>query len=234
MRTCAASLISSNAGGLTESLVKHLMGAKTTAVFHPDGRNSKNEYGLDSKRPWLQYDMFMTLEARGEGPERRDAAHGGGAPVRARAMPQVEYRAQRASYERAPAGQARWRIHRVSCVSARLHCLPQAMSPLTRYHWSRPGLYERPPGLRVRKGWSVRARFKEQVRQKEQDDDEAQGFDETFVGVYVSPFVASAFYLIIPPCQAGAWYLTDARMGYYLAMLLSLDRFCQYVCLCAT
>ena len=69
---------------------------------------------------------------------------------------------------------------------------PQVMSPLAKWHRSRPGLCERFEGFLCGKEicnaytelndpFEQRLRFEEQVRQKEQGDDEAQGIDETFV-----------------------------------------------------
>lgn len=69
---------------------------------------------------------------------------------------------------------------------------PQVMSPLAKYHRSRPGLCERFEGFMCGKEFcnaytelndpfEQRLRFEEQVRQKEAGDDEAQGIDETFV-----------------------------------------------------
>ena len=73
---------------------------------------------------------------------------------------------------------------------------PQVMSPLAKWHRSRPGLCERFEGFMCGKEFcnaytelndpfEQRLRFEEQVRQKEQGDDEAQGVDETFVYAYV-------------------------------------------------
>lgn len=69
---------------------------------------------------------------------------------------------------------------------------PQVMSPLAKWHRSRPGLCERFEGFMCGKEFcnaytelndpfEQRARFEEQVRQKAQGDDEAQDIDETFV-----------------------------------------------------
>ncbi len=78
----------------------------------------------------------------------------------------------------------------------RLHVVivgnPQVMSPLAKYHRSRPGLCERFEGFMCGKEFcnaytelndpfEQRLRFEEQVRQKEAGDDEAQGIDEVFV-----------------------------------------------------
>jgi lysyl-tRNA synthetase class II len=69
---------------------------------------------------------------------------------------------------------------------------PQVMSPLAKWHRSRPGLCERFEGFLCGKEFcnaytelndpfEQRLRFEEQVRQKAQGDDEAQDIDETFV-----------------------------------------------------
>ena len=69
---------------------------------------------------------------------------------------------------------------------------PQVMSPLAKWHRSRPGLCERFEGFMCGKEFcnaytelndpfEQRLRFEEQTRQKEQGDEEAQGIDETFI-----------------------------------------------------
>ncbi|KAG9049279.1 lysyl-tRNA synthetase [Tulasnella sp. UAMH 9824] len=69
---------------------------------------------------------------------------------------------------------------------------PQIMSPLAKYHRSRPGLCERFEGFMCGKEFcnaytelndpfDQRDRFEEQMRQKAAGDDEAQGIDETYV-----------------------------------------------------
>ena len=66
------------------------------------------------------------------------------------------------------------------------------MSPLAKWHRSRPGLCERFEGFMCGKEFcnaytelndpfEQRLRFEEQARQKDQGDDEAQAIDETFV-----------------------------------------------------
>lgn len=68
---------------------------------------------------------------------------------------------------------------------------PQLMSPLAKYHRSRPGLCERFEAFVATKEvcnaytelndpFDQRLRFEEQARQKEQGDDEAQIIDEAF------------------------------------------------------
>lgn len=66
------------------------------------------------------------------------------------------------------------------------------MSPLAKWHRSKPGLCERFETFLATKEicnaytelndpFVQRERFEEQARQKEQGDDEAQGVDETFI-----------------------------------------------------
>lgn len=84
---------------------------------------------------------------------------------------------------------------------------PQVMSPLAKWHRSRPGLCERFEGFMCGKEFcnaytelndpfEQRLRFEEQVRQKEQGDDEAQGIDETFVDAYVFQFLLVCYVLM--------------------------------------
>ena len=76
---------------------------------------------------------------------------------------------------------------------------PQVMSPLAKWHRSRPGLCERFEGFMCGKEicnaytelndpFEQRLRFEEQSRQKEQGDEEAQGIDDTFIDAYVVTF----------------------------------------------
>ncbi|KAK7464909.1 lysyl-tRNA synthetase [Stygiomarasmius scandens] len=69
---------------------------------------------------------------------------------------------------------------------------PQVMSPLAKSHRSRPGLCERFEGFLCGKEFcnaytelndpfEQRLRFAEQMKQKEQGDEEVQGIDETFI-----------------------------------------------------
>jgi elongation factor P--beta-lysine ligase len=70
------------------------------------------------------------------------------------------------------------------------------MSPLAKWHRSRPGLCERFEGFMCGKEFCnaytelndpfvQMERFQEQVKQKEQGDDEAQGVDEGYIDAYV-------------------------------------------------
>ena len=73
------------------------------------------------------------------------------------------------------------------------------MSPLAKWHRSRPGLCERFEAFLCQKEicnaytelndpFEQRLRFEEQVRQKEQGDDEAQGIDEVYIDACVFLF----------------------------------------------
>ena len=103
------------------------------------------------------------------------------------------------------------------------------MSPLAKYHRSRPGLCERFEGFMCGKEFcnaytelndpfEQRLRFEEQVRQKEQGDDEAQGIDETFV---------DALEHGLPP--TGGWGIGIDR----LVMFLTDSQSELFLCCCA-
>ncbi|KAI0302597.1 lysyl-tRNA synthetase [Russula brevipes] len=179
---------------LIEGLVKALTGGQTTLKYQPEGKDGK-EYTLDFKRPWKRYDMIGTLEKklRVKFPPGQ-ALHSADANVFLRDL---------------------CKKHNVECSEPRTNprlldklvgvfieplCIspafivghPQVMSPLAKWHRSRPGLCERFEGFMCGKEFcnaytelndpfEQRARFEEQVRQKAQGDDEAQDIDETFV-----------------------------------------------------
>ncbi|KAH9040089.1 hypothetical protein EDB85DRAFT_2072267 [Lactarius pseudohatsudake] len=179
---------------LVEGLVKYLTGGNTTLTYQPEGKDGK-EYTLDFKRPWKRYDMIETLEEKlsvrfppGE------TLHTAEANVFLRDL---------------------CKKHNVECSEPRTNtrlldklvgeyieplCIspafivghPQVMSPLSKWHRSRPGLCERFEGFMCGKEFcnaytelndpfEQRARFEEQARQKDQGDEEAQEIDEVFI-----------------------------------------------------
>lgn len=88
------------------------------------------------------------------------------------------------------------------------------MSPLAKWHRDRPGLCERFEGFLCQKEicnaytelndpFEQRARFEEQMRQKDAGDEEAQGIDEVFVNAYVglngwhSHLTANSMYRVV-------------------------------------
>ncbi|KAI0318855.1 hypothetical protein OF83DRAFT_1170734 [Amylostereum chailletii] len=179
---------------LVEGMVKALTGGETTLKFHPEGKDGK-EYTLDFQRPWKRYDMIETLEEKLNVKfPPGDSLHTDEANVFLRELAKK---------------------HNVDCSEPRTNtrlldklvgefieplCIspafivghPQVMSPLAKWHRSRPGLCERFEGFMCGKEFcnaytelndpfEQRARFEEQVRQKAQGDDEAQDIDETFV-----------------------------------------------------
>ncbi|KAI1787446.1 lysyl-tRNA synthetase [Ganoderma leucocontextum] len=180
---------------LIEGMVKYLTGGKTTLEYHPEGKSSDKVQTLEFARPWKRYDMIGTLEKKlGVKFPPGETLHTDEANKFLRALCQK---------------------HNVDCSEPRTNtrlldklvgefieplCIspafivghPQVMSPLAKYHRSRPGLCERFEGFMCGKEFcnaytelndpfEQRLRFEEQVRQKEQGDDEAQGIDETFV-----------------------------------------------------
>ena len=107
------------------------------------------------------------------------------------------------------------------------------MSPLAKWHRDRPGLCERFEGFLCQKEicnaytelndpFEQRARFEEQMRQKDAGDDEAQGIDEVFVNAYVISaerrcvwrltaylMYAAVWSMVYLRPVGGAWELTD-------------------------
>jgi len=179
---------------LIEGLVKYLTGGNTTLIYQPEGKDGK-EYTLDFKRPWKRYDMIETLEEKlGAKFPPGDTLHTTQTNVFLRDL---------------------CKKHNVECSEPRTNtrlldklvgefieplCIspafivghPQVMSPLAKWHRSRPGLCERFEGFMCGKEFcnaytelndpfEQRVRFEEQVRQKDQGDEEAQDIDETFV-----------------------------------------------------
>ncbi|KAM6501522.1 lysine-tRNA ligase [Amanita muscaria] len=183
---------------MIEGLVKYITSGSTKLVFHPDGNKGQEnarKYEMDFKRPWKRYDMITTLEEK----------------LGVKFPPGEQLHTEETN---------KWlrdllKKHNVECSEPRTNarmldklvgeyieplCIspafivghPQVMSPLAKWHRSRPGLCERFEGFMCGKEFcnaytelndpfEQRLRFEEQVRQKEQGDDEAQGIDETFI-----------------------------------------------------
>ncbi|KAJ6571828.1 lysine-tRNA ligase [Mycena capillaripes] len=182
---------------MVEGLVKYLTGG-TTITFHPDGNKGQEgarEMVLDFKRPWKRYDMINTLEEKlGVTFPPGETLHTAETNVWLRELC-VKHNVDCSE----PRTNARLLDKLVGeyieplCISPSFivgH--PQVMSPLAKWHRSRPGLCERFEGFMCGKEFcnaytelndpfEQRLRFEEQVRQKDQGDDEAQGVDETFI-----------------------------------------------------
>ncbi|KAJ7220612.1 lysine-tRNA ligase [Mycena pura] len=183
---------------MLEGLVKYLTGGSTIITFHPDGNKGADgarQLTLDFKRPWKRYDMIGTLE------EKLGVTFPPGETL---------HTAATNTWLRELCAK-----HNVDCSEPRTNtrlldklvgefieplCIspsfivghPQVMSPLAKWHRSRPGLCERFEGFMCGKEFcnaytelndpfEQRLRFEEQVRQKDQGDEEAQGIDETFI-----------------------------------------------------
>ncbi|EJD52336.1 lysyl-tRNA synthetase [Auricularia subglabra TFB-10046 SS5] len=198
---------------MVEGLVKYLTGGKTTLEFHPDGKEPpRDEKGevlkgpdgkpvaprsvtLEFKRPWKRYDMFETLEEKlGVKFPPGDQLHTEESNKFLRAL--CDKHGVECSEPRTNArllDKLVGEFIEPLCISpAFIVGHPQVMSPLAKWHRSRPGLCERFEGFLCGKEicnaytelndpFEQRERFEEQLRQKEQGDDEAQGIDETFV-----------------------------------------------------
>ena len=181
---------------MVEGLVKQLTNGKTTLEYHPDGKHPKvDEKGeplkdaegnvvpprvvtLDFARPWKRYDMIGTLEEKlGVQFPPGETLHTAEANVFLRAL------AEKHGVECSePRTNARLLDKLVGefieplCVSpAFIVGHPQVMSPLAKWHRSRPGLCERFEGFMCGKEFcnaytelndpfEQRDRFEEQVR----------------------------------------------------------------------
>ncbi|KAL5507451.1 KRS1 [Sanghuangporus vaninii] len=179
---------------LVEGIVKSLTGGGTKLTYKPDSKDDKI-YELEFKRPWKRYDMIETLE------EKLNVKFPPGDQL---------HTAETNAFLQELCDK-----HNVNCPEPRTNprlldklvgefieplCIspsfivghPQVMSPLAKWHRSRPGLCERFEGFMCGKEFcnaytelndpfEQRARFEEQSRQKEAGDDEAQGIDEVFI-----------------------------------------------------
>ncbi|KAF9449643.1 lysyl-tRNA synthetase [Macrolepiota fuliginosa MF-IS2] len=207
---------------LLEGLVKSLTGGKTKLIFHPDGNKGEpgaRQLELEFKRPWKRYDMITTLEEKlGCKFPPGDQLHTEETNKWLRAL-LTKHNIDCSE----PRTNARMLDKLVGeyieplCISPSFilgH--PQVMSPLAKWHRSRPGLCERFEGFMCGKEFcnaytelndpfEQRLRFEEQVRQKEQGDDEAQGIDETFI---------DALEHALPP--TGGWGIGIDRLVMFL------------------
>ncbi|RXW12806.1 hypothetical protein EST38_g13048 [Candolleomyces aberdarensis] len=207
---------------MIEGLVKFLTRGSTKIVYHPDGnKDAENarKVELDFKRPWKRYDMIGTLEEK----------------LGVKFPPGEQLDTEKTN-----------KFLRDLCVKHNVECSeprtnarlldklvgefieplcqspafivghPQVMSPLAKWHRSRPGLCERFEGFMCGKEFcnaytelndpfEQRLRFEEQARQKEQGDDEAQGIDETFI---------DALEHALPP--TGGWGIGIDRLVMFL------------------
>jgi len=204
---------------MIEGLVKSLTGGQTRLTYHPEGKDSEKKYELEFKKPWKRYDMIHTLEKK------------------------LDVKFPSGDTFHTPEGikflDDLCRKHDVDCSEPRTNarlldklvgefieplCInpsfivghPQVMSPLAKWHRSRPGLCERFEAFLCGKEicnaytelndpFEQRARFEEQAKQKEAGDDEAQGIDETFV---------DALEYGLPP--TGGWGLGIDRLVMFL------------------
>ncbi|KAG8963022.1 lysyl-tRNA synthetase [Tulasnella sp. 419] len=192
---------------ITESLITGMVNYLTggnVLKYHPEGKEPKivdgkevppKEYLLDFTRPWKRYDMIETLEEKlGVKFPPGDQL---GTPETNKFLSDL---CEKHNVDcSAPRTTARLLDKLVGefieplCISPSFivgH--PQIMSPLAKYHRSRPGLCERFEGFMCGKEFcnaytelndpfDQRDRFEEQIRQKDAGDDEAQGIDETYV-----------------------------------------------------
>ncbi|KZS98668.1 lysyl-tRNA synthetase [Sistotremastrum niveocremeum HHB9708] len=198
---------------LVEGLVKYLTGGSTTLKYHPEGKEPKKddkgnvlkdsegnaipptELTLEFARPWKRWDMIETLEEKlGVKFPPGDTLHTDEANKFLRDLC-TKHKVECSE----PRTNARLLDKLVGefieplCISpAFIVGHPKVMSPLAKWHRSRPGLTERFEGFMCGKEFcnaytelndpfDQRERFQEQMRQKEQGDDEAQGFDEVFL-----------------------------------------------------
>merc|ERR1711939_638137 len=184
---------------LTESmvsgLVKHLTGG-LKLKYHPEGHGEgKPETELDFTTPWKRFDMIGELEAQ------LNVKFPPGEEMASDATQKflddlcVKHNVECS----APRTTARLLDKLVGefiesqCISPSFivgH--PQVMSPLAKHHRSRAGLCERFEAFIATKEvcnaytelndpFIQKENFEEQMRQKALGDEEAQGFDETFV-----------------------------------------------------
>lgn len=198
---------------MVEGVVMHLTGGSTVLQYHPEGKESPKDengnvlkdkdgnplppkvYELEFKRPWKRYDMIETLEEKLNVKfPPGDTLHDDNANKFLRELC-VKHNVDCSE----PRTNARLLDKLVGefieplCINPSfITGHPKVMSPLAKWHRSRPGLCERFEAFLCTKEianaytelndpFEQRERFLEQVRQKEQGDDEAQPIDEVFI-----------------------------------------------------
>ncbi|KAF8724422.1 hypothetical protein AX14_008844 [Amanita brunnescens Koide BX004] len=183
---------------MIEGLVKYTTGGSTKLVYHPDGNKGQEgarKFELECKRPWKRYDMITTLEEKlGTKFPSGDQLHTEETNKWLRELlAKLHVDCSEPKTNPRMLDKLVGEYIEPLCISPSFivgH--PQVMSPLAKWHRSRPGLCERFEGFMCGKEicnaytelndpFEQRLRFEEQMRQKEQGDEEAQGIDETFI-----------------------------------------------------
>ncbi|KAK4686275.1 lysyl-tRNA synthetase, class II, partial [Tremellales sp. Uapishka_1] len=204
---------------MVSGMVKYLTGG-TTVEFHPEGKGEgKKKYTVDFATPWKRFDMIGELEKQlGVTFPPGDTLHDENANKFLRDL--CEKNNVDCSEPRTNARLLDKLVGEYienQCINPSFivgH--PQVMSPLAKYHRSRPGLCERFEAFMCTKEicnaytelndpFDQRQRFEEQTRQKDAGDDEAQGVDETFI---------NALEYGLPP--TGGWGLGIDRLVMFL------------------
>lgn len=175
---------------LVSGLVKHVTGSYETTFHTQHGET----YNVNWARPWKRVEMIPALEeATGEkfppGPELHTAETN-------KFLKKV---LKKCNVECSPPHTNARMLDKLVGEFIEETCInptfitehPQMMSPLAKYHRSKPGLCERFEAFVCKKEivnaytelndpFDQRLRFEEQARQKDQGDDEAQLIDENF------------------------------------------------------
>ncbi|KAH9923314.1 uncharacterized protein B0H18DRAFT_1085711 [Fomitopsis serialis] len=177
-------------GSLIESMVKYITGGKTTLLYHPEGKDGDKVYELDGmilllgKKLGVKFPPGDRLHIEEASRFLRDLCAEG-------CRHNVDCSEPRTNPLITEQLVSEY-IEPLYISPAFVVGHPQVLSPLAKWHRSRCGLCECFEGFMHGKEFcnaytelndlfGQRLRFEEQVRQKEQGDDEAQGIDETFV-----------------------------------------------------
>ncbi|ERF77051.1 Lysine--tRNA ligase [Endocarpon pusillum Z07020] len=175
---------------LVSGLVKHVTGSYETTFHTQDGET----YNVNWARPWKRIEMIPALEeATGEkfppGPELHTTE----------TNEFLRKVLKKCNVECSPPQTNARMLDKLVGEFIEEKCInptfitehPQMMSPLAKYHRSKPGLCERFEAFVCKKEivnaytelndpFDQRLRFEEQARQKDQGDEEAQLIDENF------------------------------------------------------